>query len=139
MRYIVSACLAGVCCRYDGKSKPHERVLELIKSGQALPVCPEQLGGLPTPRGKAEMKNDRIYTESGEDVTEQFTSGAQQALELAQLFGAQGAILQSRSPSCGATQIYDGSFTGSLITGSGVFASLLRKHNFMVQEDTYFS
>ncbi|ABB40455.1 protein of unknown function DUF523 [Oleidesulfovibrio alaskensis G20] len=136
MRYIVSACLAGVCCRYDAQAKPHPQVLELIRQGRAIPVCPEQLGGLPTPRDGAELCHGRVLTRNGTDVTAQFVLGAQQALELARLFGAGAAILQARSPSCGVTQVYDGTFSGRLVAGSGIFAALLQRNGIPVTEDT---
>ncbi|BBD07226.1 DUF523 domain-containing protein [Desulfovibrio ferrophilus] len=131
-RYLVSACLAGVNCRYDGQSTPVETVLELLRQGRALPVCPEQLGGLPTPRACCELQQGRVMNTEGQNLTEAFTRGAAEALRLSQLFGATHAILKSRSPSCGYTQIYDGSFSGALIPGNGIFAELLLKHEYLM-------
>jgi uncharacterized protein YbbK (DUF523 family) len=125
---IVSACLAGLATRYDGKASPHPAVMELLRRGKALPVCPEQIGGLPTPRTCHEIVGARVEDRSGNDHTEAFESGARQALELAEQAGCRRAILKSRSPSCGSGTIYDGSFSGKLIAGDGVFAALLKAH-----------
>ena len=129
---ICSACLLGVKCRYDGKSKFNKKVLELLKTDILIPVCPEQLGGLPTLREPAEQKMERVITKSGEDVTETFVNGAGQVLELAKLFGIKEAILKQRSPSCGCGQIYDGTFTGKIVEGDGVTTALLKKNGIKV-------
>lgn len=123
---IVSACLANVQCRYDGAGKPCEEVIRLVAEGKALPLCPEQLGGLPTPRVSAEIRGHKVIRKDSMDVSAEFGRGAQEALKLAQLVGAQTAILKARSPSCGSGQIYDGSFTGTLVNGNGVFAELCK-------------
>ncbi len=125
---VVSACLAGVPCRYDGQSTEHPAVMALVKSGLALPVCPEQVGGLPTPRTPAEIVDDRVVTSDGQDVTEEYERGAQECLRLAQLCGCTRAVLQPRSPSCGGQIIYDGTFSGTLVPGSGRFAALCREN-----------
>nr|VFJ63463.1 MAG: Uncharacterized conserved protein YbbK, DUF523 family [Candidatus Kentron sp. DK] len=124
---IVSACLAGIGCRYDGKATPDPEVIELIKRGQAIPVCPEQLGGLPTPRIPAEKKDGRVFTKEGKEVTGQFERGAREARRIAGLIGCREAILKAESPSCGFGKIHDGSFSGKLIAGEGVFAGMLRE------------
>lgn len=129
---IVSACLAGLATRYDGTAFAHPKVLELVRQGRALPVCPEQLGGLPTPRAGREVVNGRVVTKDGQDSTEAFEHGARQALELARLAGCNKAILKARSPSCGSGKIYDGTFSGRLIPGNGVFAALLKADGFEV-------
>ena len=98
---LVSACLLGVPCRYDGCAQSNERLLTLTGSRALIPVCPEQLGGLPTPRPPAERREDRVVTRSGEDVTEAFAQGAHETLRLAQLFGCRAAVLKANSPSCG--------------------------------------
>ena len=136
-RFVVSACLVGAHSRFDGTAAAHPTVVRLVREGRALPVCPEQLGGLPTPRPRAEIKGGdgeaaiqgkaRVLAEQGEDLTDRFIRGAQEAAELAALFGATKAILKSRSPSCGSGAVYDGSFTGRLVKGDGVLAALLRK------------
>lgn len=132
LRYVVSACLAGVNCRYDGQATPVEAVLELLRQGRALPICPEQLGGLATPRPCCELQGNRVRDTQGLDVTEAFQRGAAEALRLAKLFGASQAILKSRSPSCGCGRIYDGSFSGTLIPGNGLFAALLLEEGFEI-------
>lgn len=121
---VISACLLGVSCRYDGDAKPLDRsVLDRLRERwELVPVCPEQLGGLETPRPPAERQGDRIVADTGRDVTAQYRRGAAQALYLAQLFGADTALLKQRSPSCGSGTIYDGSFSGALTAGSGVTA-----------------
>lgn len=132
---MVSACLAGLATRYDGGSTPHPKVLELIRAGKALPVCPEQIGGLPTPRTCHELLDGRVIGKDGTDYTEAFESGAKQCLALAELAGCKRAILKSRSPSCGSGKIYDGSFSGKLIPGDGVLASLLKSAGIEVVSD----
>ncbi len=129
---LVSACLLGVPCRYDGCAQSNERLLTLIGSHALIPVCPEQLGGLPTPRPPAERREDRVVTRSGEDVTEAFAQGAHETLRLAQLFGCRAAILKANSPSCGCGRIYDGSFTGKLVSGEGMTAALLKENGLAV-------
>ncbi len=129
---IVSACLAGTECRYNGGAVPCQTVMELVKQGKAIPVCPEQLGGLPTPRTPSEQVGNKILTKDGEDVTEQFEKGAEEALKIAKLANCKEAILKAKSPSYGHGQIYDGTFTGGLVSGDGVFAKLLKKNNIKV-------
>lgn len=126
-RILVSACLLGVCCRYDGRGNPSAQVLDLLNRDdlELIPVCPEQLGGLPTPRLPSERVEDRIINRAGEDVTDQFQRGAAGALRLARSYGCDVAILKERSPSCGCGRIYDGSFTGTLTEGNGVTTELL--------------
>ncbi|MBU2589614.1 MAG: DUF523 domain-containing protein [Nanoarchaeota archaeon] len=126
---IVSACLAGIKCRWDGKARPCLKVIELVKQGKAIPVCPEQLGGLTTPRTPAEQKNDKIFTKDGKDVTAQFERGAEEALKIAKLANCNEAIVKSKSSSCGSGKVYDGTFSGKLINGDGVFAKILKKNN----------
>ena len=125
---LVSACLLGTPCRYDGKSKADARVLALAESRAMIPVCPEQLGGLPTPRPPAERRGGQIVALDGADVTDAFARGAEETLRLARLFGCQRAILKARSPSCGRGRIYNGSFTGKLVSGDGVAAALLTEN-----------
>jgi len=129
---IVSACLAGIKCRWDGEARPCQKVIELVKQGKAIPVCPEQLGGLTTPRTPAEQKEDKVFTKDGKDVTAQFERGAEEALKIAKLVNCDGAILKSKSPSCGSGKVYDGTFSGKLINGDGVFAKILKKNNIKV-------
>ncbi len=129
---IVSACLAGFPCRYDGKARPCAQVVELVRAGKAIPVCPEQLGGLPTPRTSCEIREGRVVDAEGYDRTEAFRRGARAVLRIAQTYGATEALLQSRSPSCGSGRIYDGSFTKTLTAGDGVTARLLKENGIQV-------
>ena len=114
---LVSACLLGTNCKYSGGNNLCPTVVHLAEQHSLIPVCPEQLGGLPTPRPPAERQGDAVVT----------CEGAEEALKLAQLFGCDTAILKARSPSCGHGVIYDGTFTGTKIPGSGVTAALLKK------------
>lgn len=114
---LISACLLGCACRYDGKSKPHPLAQELARQGLAVPVCPEQLGGLPTPRAPSERQGERVVSSLGADVTAQYRRGAEEALRLAELYGCTTAVLKERSPSCGSGAIYDGTFTGTVTEG----------------------
>jgi len=129
---ICSACLLGIKCRYDGKSKLNKKILELAKKEILIPVCPEQLGGLPTPREPAEQKGKKVITKSGKDLTQNFKKGARQVLKIAKLFGVKEAILKQRSPSCGCGQIYDGTFSGKIIRGDGVTAASLKRNGIKV-------
>lgn len=124
---IVSSCLAGLPARYNGTVQLHPYVLELLRQGRALPVCPEQLAGLPTPREPIELLEGRVLSHSGEDLTEALHRGVAAVVQLAERTGARRAILQPRSPSCGVGRIYDGSFTGTLIPGDGLLALALKK------------
>ena len=126
--FAVSACLCGFPCRYDGKSKPDERIKALYEEGRALPVCPEKLGGLTTPRTPCEIINGRVVSSDGEDRTNEYLLGSQRVLELCKKHGIKKAILKQNSPSCGSTHIYDGTFSGTLIEGEGCLAALLRKN-----------
>ncbi len=125
MRILVSACLLGVPCRYDGGSKRCSEIEELLHRHTCVPVCPEQLGGLPTPRPPAERRCEGVYMVDGADVTGEFQRGAAAALELARLYGCEAAVLKERSPSCGRGVIHDGTFSGGLTAGDGVTAALL--------------
>lgn len=126
-RYLVSACLAGVPCRFDSGRREHPAVIRLLRDGQALPVCPEQLGGLSTPRPACEIKDSRVQDRDGTDFTDAYRQGAEEAMRLARLAGCTAAVLQPRSPSCGFDRIYDGTFGGVLVPGDGLFAALCRE------------
>ncbi len=130
--FAVSACLCGFPCRYDGKSKPDERIKALYEEGRALPVCPEKLGGLTTPRTPCEIINGRVISSDGEDRTNEYLLGSQKVLELCKKHGIKKAILKQNSPSCGSTHIYDGTFSSTLIEGEGCLAALLRKNGIEV-------
>ena len=131
---LVSACLLGICCRYDGKGNPNEAVLSLLNREDVvlIPVCPEQLGGMSTPRIPSERLDVRVVNRAGEDVTDHFLRGAEEALRLAKLYNCQTAILKERSPSCGCGRIYDGSFSGTLTERNGMTAELLLQNGIRV-------
>ncbi len=133
-KILVSACLLGLGCRYSGERKADERVIRLLDREDMvlIPVCPEQLGGLSTPREPAERREGGVWNRRGEDVTGQFLLGAGEVLKLARLYGCSQAILKERSPSCGSGKIYDGSFTGTVTDGDGVTAELLKEHGIRV-------
>lgn len=146
---IVSACLVGVKCRYDQQSAWHPNIDGIIQFESVVPVCPEQLGGLPTPRNPAEIVggdgvdvldgNAKVIDNQGHDVTQEFIDGAYRVLDLAQTFRASTAILKQNSPSCGSKLIYDGSFSGSKKKGVGVTVALLLRSGLKVmsEEDDY--
>ncbi len=125
---LVSACLLGICCRYDGESKPNQDVIKLREKFTLIPICPEVDGGLPTPRTPSEGVGDRVLMRDGKDVTDNFRLGAELALERARTFSCSAAVLKARSPSCGSNIIYDGSFSGTLTEGDGVAAKLLKEN-----------
>lgn len=131
-KIICSACLLGVKCRYNGKSKLNKKVLALAKKIILIPVCPEQLGGLNTPREPVEQKGKKVLTKSGKDVILNFKNGAKEVLKITRLFGIKKAILKQRSPSCGAGQIYDGSFSEKVVKGDGITTSFLKKNGIKV-------
>ena len=130
MKILVSGCLLGENCKYNGGNNYSEKVAEYIKGHQVISVCPECLGGLPTPRVPAEIVNGVVINKEGKNVDAQFRKGAEIALKIAKEEQIDVAILQSRSPSCGVKQIYDGTFSGKRIDGQGVFAELMEKHGF---------
>ena len=131
-RLLISECLLGVNCRYDGGGKAIPELAELMARAELIPVCPEILGGLPTPRVPSERVGSRVIAREGADVTDAFRRGAREAAKLAELFGAKLALLKERSPSCGSGTIYDGSFTGGLKPGNGVTAELLKERGIAV-------
>ena len=134
-RILVSACLLGYPVRYDGQSKVVEKIKELSKDNILIPVCPEQLGGLPTPRIKSEIKDKHVIRLDGEDVTDNYLKGANITLDIAKLNKVDYCILKSKSPSCGKGLIYDGNFNGRLIDGDGLTCKLLRKNGFVVYSE----
>ena len=126
---LISACLVGINCKYNGGNNYNEKAFELVRSGKAIPICPEQLGGLKTPRDPAEIKivNQKrcVIDNKGNDVTDNFQKGAKEVLELAKKLNVEKVVLQSRSPSCGVGKIYSGDFDKKLIDGNGILAQLL--------------
>lgn len=131
---VVSACLAGVPCRFDCQAKERAQVRDWVEQGLAVAVCPEQMGGLSTPRPPSEIQNGKVMTNQGVDVTAAFVAGAEVALKVALENGATEAYLKSKSPSCGFGRIYDGSFTGKTVEGNGLFAEALLKAGIKVTE-----
>lgn len=125
MKLLISACLMGACCRCDGTGKRLAGLEALQQRHQLVPACPEQLGGLPTPRPPCEIRGGRVFDIQGEDRTAAFQAGAAAALLLYRQAGCQAALLKARSPSCGRGQVYDGSFSGRLRPGDGLTAQLL--------------
>jgi uncharacterized protein YbbK (DUF523 family) len=144
---IISACLLGVKCRYDGCSKPSEKVCELFLQNKKnyIPVCPEQLGGLPTPRIPAEIQNStgedvllgkaKILDKNGKDMSENFIRGAEETLKIAKMFGVDEFIGRHNSPSCGCGKIHDGTFTDILKEGNGITVALLKQSGIKVISD----
>ena len=134
MRVLVSACLLGYNCKYNGKNNLNSKIVELLKTHEVIPVCPEMFGGLSCPRIPCEKVGDRILDKEGNDCTKQFIKGAEEALNIAKEKQVDFVILQKRSPSCGNSVIYDGTFKGNLIAGNGVFAQKLQSLNIPIME-----
>ena len=142
MKVLISACLLGVRCRYDGGDSRNEAAIKQQKKYEFVPVCPEESGGLPTPRPPAEIIGGdgdavlngkaKVMTVDGTDVTDAYLKGARHALEVALSNGATHVILKARSPSCGCGDIYDGTFSGNLTSGDGVTTALLKRHGITV-------
>lgn len=126
-RFVVSACLAGEYCRYDGGTNACAPVQELVRKGEAVTACPEGLACLPVPRPPCEISGERVLCRDGRDLTGDFVRGAHLAMEIARRHGCTAAILKRRSPSCGVGQIYDGTFSRTLCAGDGLWARLLRE------------
>ena len=133
---LVSACLLGIGCRYDGKHKANHEVMRLAEKYNLIPVCPEIYGGLPTPRIPSERIGDKVMMKDGRDVTDNYKRGALEALELCRIYNIRTAILKERSPSCGKGEIYDGTFTGALTERDGVTAELLCANGIRVLGET---
>ncbi len=132
VKLMISACLLGHNCKYNGRNNRNEKVLHLAADNPVIAVCPEVMGGLPTPRIPAEIRDGRVITKDGRDVDDAFRKGARQCLEIALKEKPDRVILQSRSPSCGVKQHYDGTFSGRLTEGPGVTAELLIRSGFTV-------
>ena len=141
--FLVSACLAGINCRYDGKNAKNLEIEELVKNGKAIAICPEVIAGLNIPRDSCEIivTNDgekRVISKDNKDFTEAFRGGAQKALDIAKTIGINTAILKARSPSCGSGQVYNGEFNGILIKGNGITADLLLDNGIKVYTEENF-
>ena len=132
MKIMVSTCLLGENCKYNGGNNLSEKVMKFIEGHEVIPVCPEVMGGLPTPRVPSEIVNGVVTMADGRNVDEEFRKGAQIGLNLAKENKVDLVILQSRSPSCGVKQIYDGTFSGNKIDGQGVFAKMLIENGFRI-------
>lgn len=131
---LISACLMGVNCKYSGGNNllPVEKLQKLLDEYELIPVCPESYGGLPTPRKPSERVGDRVLSEDGRDVTEEYEKGAEAALLIARMLGADTAFLKENSPSCGCGKIYDGTFSGTLTDGDGVTAEKLKQNGISI-------
>ena len=130
---LMSACLLGVECRYDGKGKPCEKAIELFKKGNIVPVCPEQLSGFSTPRISIEVQEDgRVLSKEGKDVTSNLQKGAEETLKIAKMVGAKEFIAKSKSPSCGFGKTYDGTFSGNLVDKNGFVSDFLNKNGIKI-------
>lgn len=138
-KLLISACLLGQKCRYDGGGNYVPATEALGARYELVPVCPECLGGLPTPRAPAERVGDRVLSRNGEDVTGAFRAGAEKAMAAAREAGAALAVLKERSPSCGCGAVYDGTFTGTVVPGNGVAAELLLKNGVKVYGESQIS
>ena len=134
MSILVSACLLGINCKYNGGNNRNERVLRYVEGHEVIPVCPEVLGGLPCPRKPVEWVGERVLTRDGDDCTEAFRRGVAKALSLLEGKAVDLAILQSRSPTCGVKQIYDGTFTGTRIDGMGALARALHERGIALMD-----
>ena len=141
MKIIVSACLLGKPCRYDGRSKPCDKIISLKDRSdiEIREICPEQLGGLTTPREPSEICGDKVVSRVGCDVTEPYVHGAKEALKIALENGCDYAILKSRSPSCSPDGVYDGSFSGKVTDGMGITAKLFRENGITVVSEDEFN
>lgn len=141
--YLVSSCLAGINCRYNGSNNTKQTIVQMVKEGKAIPVCPEVLAGLPTPRTCCEIttdtdRNKKVIGKDGTDHTKEFREGAMKSLEIAKSLNIKKAILQSRSPSCGYRYIYDGNFSGNIVEGNGLTADLLLQNGIEVVTEEEF-
>ena len=134
MKVLVSACLLGRNCKYNGGNNYNEKLAEFLKGKEVLEICPEVLGGLPTPRPSVELVNGIAMDKDGNSQDENFRKGVEVAMEMIGEQDIDLVVLQSRSPSCGVKQIYDGSFTGKLIDGSGLFAKALKDAGYEVMD-----
>ena len=129
----VSACLVGVNCKYNGKSNLQPRVIEFLKGKELTLICPEELGGLTTPRIESEIQKDgRVYNKNGIDVTANFVTGAEKAIEIIKQNNCNAVVLKDGSPSCGFKYIYDGTFTGKRIRGQGILARYLKENGIKI-------
>ena len=134
-KILISACLVGENCKYNGGNNLNPKIDGLLEKYDLIPFCPEEQGDLPTPRNPSEIKGDRVLLDNGKDVTENFARGAKKALMLALYLKIKIAILKERSPSCGTHQVHDGSFSNTLIDGMGITAQLLKENGIKVYSE----
>jgi len=148
-KILISSCLVGINSQWDGGEKRNQKLIDLVKSGSAVFMCPEQAGGMPTPREPSEIEHGKkatdvlaeagkVLTRSGKDVTKEYVEGAKQVLALCKELGIIVAILKEKSPSCGSNKTYDGTFTGTKVSGKGVTAELLTQHGIQVYSEENF-
>ena len=138
MKIAVSSCLLGVNCKYNGKSNCNDDIIKLKEKYELVPICPEVLGGLPTPRVPAEIINNKVINQEGIDVTSNYNEGAKKALKILQENNIKIAILKAKSPSCGKDQIYDGTFSHTLTQGNGVTTNLFLENDIVVLNENNF-
>lgn len=131
-KILVSSCLLGLNCKYDGGNNYSKEIDDFLKDYEVIPICPEIMGGLPTPRVASERLKEKVITKDGDDVTDYFIKGAEQCLFLAKKYDVKKALLKMKSPSCGSEKIYDGTFTHTIIDGDGVTAQLLKDNGIEV-------
>ena len=131
-KILVSACLLGINCKYNGENNKNDKVIKYLEDKEVIPICPEIYGGLSTPRNPAEQVGDKVITNKGIDVTDNYLKGAEETLKLAKRFNIKKAILKAKSPSCGVQNIYDGSFTKTLIKKDGITTKLLKNNGIEV-------
>lgn len=134
---LVSACLLGVKCRYHGEEREYGKAAKLKGDKGLIPVCPEQLGGLPTPREPSEIRKSKdgtikVFSKSGKDLTEKFQKGAEKTLRIAKLFNAKEAVFKQESASCGCGKIHDGTFSGNIVAGDGITTALLKENGIKI-------
>ena len=138
MKIAVSSCLLGINCKYNGKSNYNEDIIKLKEQYELVPICPEVLGGLPTPRVPSEIIKNKVINQEGIDVTSNYNEGAKKALTILKENGIKIAILKAKSPSCGKGQIYDGTFSHTLVAGDGVTTKLLLENDILVLNENNF-
>lgn len=136
MNILISACLLGVNCRYNATGKMIPELEELISKHLLIPICPEQLGGLSTPRSPAEIRGESVINKDSVDLTAEFIRGAEETLKLAKIYNCKFAILKERSPSCGSGKIYDGTFSKTIVDGDGFTAKLLKENGIKIIGET---
>lgn len=131
-KILVSACLLGIDCKYSGGNNLNEKVLSYIADKEVIPICPEILGGLSTPRPPSEIIGEKVMNNENKDVTREYRKGAEEALKIAKLFNVKKALLKAKSPSCGCGKIYDGTFSSTLIDGDGITTRLFKENGIEV-------